>query len=183
METKVRRLYDIDIFKLDSGEHHFEMEVNDAFFTLFNFGLIEKGQARINIELHKTETMMTLDFVIKGGVELTCDRSLEAFEYPIELRERLIVKFGEEEVDLDDDILIITQNTQKINLAQFIYEIIGISLPMKKIHPDYQEEEEDELSEGKLVYSSGPDEQDEKESEEDESVDPRWNVLKNLKNN
>ena len=187
METKVRRLYDIDIFKLESGEHHFEMEINDAFFTLFNYGLLEKGQARVDIQLQKTESMMTLDFVLKGGVELVCDRSLEPFEYPVELKERLIVKFGEEELELDDDILIITQNTQKINLAQFIYEIIGISLPMKKIHPDYLEEEEedefDDLSEGKLVYSSEADEQEEKESKEDESVDPRWNVLKNLKNN
>ena len=190
MENKVKRQYDIDIFKLEDGEHFYELEVNDAFFASFNYGLIEKGQARVALRLNKSATMLTLDFVVKGQVELICDRSLEPFDQPIELEERLIVKYGEEEEDLDDDLLIITQNTQKINVAQFIYEIIGISLPMKKIHPDYLDEDDedefDDLSEGKLVYSSMADEQDTEEeegSEEEDQTDPRWAILKNLKNN
>ena len=191
METKVKRLYDIDIFRLDNGEHHFEMDVNDAFFALYNYGLVERGKAKVDILLQKTDTMITLDFDIRGTVELICDRSLEHFEYPIELEERLLVKYGEEEEELDDDLLIITKNTQKINLAQFIYEIIGISLPMKKIHPDYLEEDdeedfdEDNLSEGRIVYSSLPEgiEEEEKQQGEEEEIDPRWAILKNLKNN
>ncbi len=190
METKVKRLYDIDIFRLDNGEHQYDLEVNDAFFGLFDYGLIEKGQARVTVDLHKTETMITMDFNIRGAVELICDRSLEPFDYPIDLDERLLIKYGEEEEELDDDLLIITQNTQKINVAQFIYEIIGISLPMKKIHPDYLEEDDgedfDDLSEGKLVYSSlDNDQEDETEdsAKEEDAIDPRWSVLKNLKNN
>lgn len=190
MENKVKRQYDIDIFKLEDGEHFYELEINDAFFALFDYGLIEKGQARVELSLKKSATMLTLDFVAKGQVELICDRSLEPFEQPIELQERLIVKYGEEEGDLDDDLLIITQNTQKINVAQFIYEIIGISLPMKKIHPDYLEEDDedefdDDLSEGKYVYSSlsGDQDTEEEENSEEKEIDPRWAILKNLKNN
>ena len=190
METKVKRLYDIDIFRLDNGEHQFEMEVNDAFFSLFNYGLVEKGRAKVDVLLQKTDTMLTLDMDIRGVVELICDRSLEPFEYSINLEERLLVKYGEEEEELDDDLLVITKNTQKINLAQFVYEIIGISLPMKKIHPDYLEEDDeedsdDELSEGKLVYSSSSDGMEEEEKQEgaEEEIDPRWAILKNLKNN
>ena len=191
METKVKRLYDIDIFRLPNGEHNYTFEVNDAFFALFNYGLIEKGNAKINVQLLKTDTMITVNFGILGNVELVCDRSLEPFNYPIELDERLLVKYGEEEEELDDDLLIITQNTQKINVAQFIYEIIGISLPMKKIHPDYLEEEDeddfDDLSEGRLVYSSldkdQEDTEDDPEEENKGKTDPRWDILKNLKNN
>lgn len=185
----MRRQYDIDIFKLADGEHQFELEVNDAFFALFNYGLIEKGKAEVALLLKKSSTMLTLHFAVKGTVELICDRSLEPFEQPIELEERLIVKYGEEEQDLDDDLLIITQNTQKINVAQFIYEIIGISLPMKKIHPDYLEEDDedefDDLNQAKLVYSSLGEEQDieEETNSEEEEADPRWAILKKLKNN
>ncbi|WP_017732879.1 YceD family protein [Nafulsella turpanensis] len=189
METKVKRQFDIEIFRIADGEHTYEMEVNDAFFALFDYGLVEKGNARAEVVLNKSTRMLTLDIHVEGQVELTCDRSLETFDYPINLDERLIVKYGEEEVELDDDILVITQNTQKINLAQFIYEIIGISLPMKKIHPDYLEEEDedefDELSEGRLVYSSmeeGEETEDDEAPEED-TTDPRWAILKNLKNN
>lgn len=189
MENKVKRQYDIDIFKLEDGEHFQELEVNDEFFASFNYGLIEKGQAHVALTIQKSATMLTIEFAVKGHVELICDRSLEPFDQPIELKERLIVKYGEEEEELDDDLLIITQNTQKINVAQFIYEIIGISLPMKKIHPDYLDEEDedefDDLSEGRLVYSSMADEQDneEEENSKEDQTDPRWAILKNLKNN
>ena len=190
METKVKRLYDIDIFRLDNGEHQFDMEINDAFFALYDYGLVEKGRAKADIVLQKTDTMLSLDIEIRGVVELICDRSLEPFEYPVELEERLLVKYGEEEEELDDDLLVITKNTQKINLAQFIYEIIGISLPMKKIHPDYLEEDDEDdfdedFQEGKLVYSSTQEGTEEEESQEnaEEEIDPRWAILKNLKNN
>lgn len=191
METKVKRLYDIDIFRLDNGEHQFEMEVNDEFFALFDYGLVEKGKAKVDILLQKSDTMISLNMTIRGAAELICDRSLEPFMYPVELEERLLVKYGEEEEELDDDLLIITKNTQKINLAQFIYEIIGISLPMKKIHPDYlDEEDEEDFDEehpvaGRIVYSSIAEEaeEEEKPESEDEEIDPRWAILKNLRNN
>lgn len=189
METKVKRQYDIDIFRIADGEHTFEMEVNDEFFALFEHSFIEKGNAHVEIVLNKSTRMLTLDLHVEGKVELECDRSLETFDYPIDLNERLIVKYGEEEEELDDDVLVITRNTQKINLAQFIYEIIGISLPMKKIHPDYLEEEDeeefDEVSEGRLVYSSLEEEDDSEveEKPEEDTTDPRWAILKNLKNN
>lgn len=191
MENKVKRLYDIDIFKLAEGQHPFEMKVNDDLFTLYDNGLIEKGLGTAYITLHKSANMITLDVMVKAAIELICDRSLEAFAHPIELNERLLVKYGEEEAELDDDLLVITQSTQKINLAQFIYEIISISLPMKRVHPDYLEEDdndEDDLSEGKLVYSSLADGEQEQEhqgsgvTESEESIDPRWSVLQNLKN-
>jgi uncharacterized metal-binding protein YceD (DUF177 family) len=53
---------------------------------------------------------------------------------------------------------------------------------MKKIHPRFQEEEEDEddETEVKLIYTSGTEEEI---NEEEEDVDPRWKILKNLKNN
>lgn len=189
METKVKRQYDIEIFRIADGEHTFEMEINDAFFALFEYSPVEKGNARVEVVLNKTTRMLTLDVHIAGQVELECDRSLEAFDYPLDINERLIVKYGEEEEELDDDVLVITQNTQKINLAQFIYEIIGISLPMKKIHPDYLEEEDeeefDEPGDGRLVYSSMEEDEDSEEEEkpEEDTTDPRWAILKNLKNN
>jgi uncharacterized metal-binding protein YceD (DUF177 family) len=70
-----------------------------------------------------------------------------------------------------------------LNVAQHVYDFINLAIPMKKIHPRFQEEEEDEDDEieVKLIYSSTPEEDELKE--EDEQVDPRWNILKNLKNN
>ena len=186
---KVWGLYDIDIYRLPNGEHLYEMPLNDEFFSLFDFGLLEKGTGTAKIRLVKTETMITIYADVDGAVELTCDRSLEQYPHPVSLQEALYVKYGDEEEPLEDDLLIITHNTQKINLAQFIYEIIGASLPMKKIHPDYRRDDDDDLedeSEGTVVYSSNENELDEEAGEstaDEEPVDPRWQILKNLRDN
>lgn len=187
---KIWELYDIDIYRIPNGEHLYEMPINDEFFSLFDYGLLEKGTASAKIRLVKTETMITVYADVDGAVELSCDRSLEQYPHPIELQEVLYIKYSDEELPLEDDLLLITHNTQKINLAQFLYEIIGASLPMKKIHPDYRREDDDDLedeSEGTVVYSSQPagDETDSGDSsvEDDEPVDPRWQALKNLRDN
>jgi uncharacterized metal-binding protein YceD (DUF177 family) len=122
-----------------------------------------------------------LHFHIIGSVELICDRTLEPFDFPLDIEQKLILKYGEADEELTDEIEIISRNTQQINVAQYIYEFIGLAIPMKKLHPtlalaDYQENEE-----GILVYSSetsGP--EDEKESST-EATDPRFDILKKLK--
>ena len=47
----------------------------------------------------------------------------------------LVVKFGSEFNNEDDEILIIPHGEHKINLAQYIYELIILSVPAKRIHP------------------------------------------------
>ncbi|EMR02724.1 YceD family protein [Cesiribacter andamanensis] len=185
---KTLELYDIDVFRLSNGEHLYEMPINDEFFSLFEWGLIEKGSGTANILLRKSETMMTVDADVNGEVELVCDRSLETFSHPVSLHEVLYIKYGETEEALEDDLLVITRNTQKINLAQFLYEIIGASLPMKKIHPDHRRDDDDDPEddgEGTLVYSSDadPSAADEEEESGDAATDPRWDILKNLRDN
>jgi uncharacterized metal-binding protein YceD (DUF177 family) len=68
-------------------------------------------------------------------------------------------------------------------VAQYIYEFIGLAIPMKRLHPRFEEEEqEDEDIEGILIYSTKK-EGDDPEDEEDEKIDPRWDILNNLKKN
>ncbi|HRX00449.1 MAG TPA: YceD family protein, partial [Cyclobacteriaceae bacterium] len=59
-------------------------------------------------------------------------------------------------------------------LGQLVYEFIGLAIPMKKLHPRFQEE--DETEEGKMVYSSSTDEE-----QKEEEVNPMWDKLKKLK--
>ena len=65
-----------------------------------------------------------------------------------------------------------------INIAQHIYDFIGISLPMKKLHPRFRNEDIDE--DGFLVYTS---EQEPTEELKVQEVDPRWAALGKLRMN
>jgi uncharacterized metal-binding protein YceD (DUF177 family) len=184
--VKELQKYDIDIFKLSDKQHVYTFESGDSFFELFEHSLLHKGQLHTQLVLDKSPTMLQLHFHIAGSVELTCDRTLEPFDYPLEIDRQLILKFGEENKELTDEIEIITRDTQRINVAQYIFEFIGLSLPMKKLHPRLANEKmEVETEESVLVYSSaapGDTEASPSNAEdEDSSIDPRWQALKKLK--
>jgi uncharacterized metal-binding protein YceD (DUF177 family) len=116
---------------------------------------------------------------ISGWVELICDRSLDPFKYTIETEGQVIYKFGAEEKEIDDEVIMITRNHQFINLAQNIYEFISVAVPMKKLHPRYNSEE-DEADDG-LFYTTR--EENQEKDENPAEGDPRWEILRKLKNN
>ena len=186
---KFLRNYNIDIIKLKDGKHTFQFEVGDDFFNYFKADDWIKGsKITVNAILNKTAAVIEADFKFSGTVRLTCDRSLEEFDHPLNFTEKVIYKYGPIEQEISEDVLMITRESPSINIAQLIYEFILLAIPAKKIHPDYVEEMEDEdfEEEGYLVYLS--DELDNEENEEleeednsDKPVDPRWEILNKLK--
>ena len=87
--------------------------------------------------------------------------------------------YGEEDMEIDDEIEMISRNRQGINVGQYIYEFIGTAIPMKKLHPRYNKGEEN--NEEQLIYSSA---NDRSAAEDDRGgIDPRWEALKKLKDN
>lgn len=124
--------------------------------------------------------MIRLDFHITGHVEQTCDRSLDDYEEPVDTRQTMLLKFGDHNEELSDEIELIERNTTTVNVARYIFEFISLSLPMKRLHPRFRDEEEsDDEENGKIIYRSDPE-----ENEEDQSgVDPRWAALRKLSDN
>jgi uncharacterized protein len=179
MEVKDFKDYNIEIYKLANGRHNYNFEVNDLFFSMFEGSLIEKGSGLIAVELEKADSFIKLVFELEGMYELMCDRSLENYFHPYSTKEHVIFKFGDETRELDDDVYVILKNTQRLNVAQLIYEFISITIPMKKLHPRFADEPE--VDDEQLIYSSLDKEPEGEEGPENE-IDPRWLKLKNLRN-
>lgn len=173
--------YNIDIYGLEDKQYVYEFESGDAFFEETEQDLIMQGHFKSRVALDKSATMIQLNFHIEGSVTLTCDRSLELFDEPFVSDERLILKFGDHDEELTEEIEIIGRNTNRVNVAKYIFEYIALSLPVKKIHPDLRDEDEDDDDEESvLVYSSDAPAEDEDQPDEP-SGDPRWDALKKLK--
>lgn len=168
---RVLRDYKIEIFGLKNGSHEFQFGFDDDLFAEFENSLIHKGKGICDVKMEKTDAMMTLQFEVSGMIQLECDRSLELFQHPIAIKKDLIYKYGDEDKELSEDVFVISKGTQELNIASFLYEIIHLELPMKKIHPKFQDGNEDD----ELIFSS------EEETKNEDSVDPRWDALKNLK--
>ena len=177
--------YNIDIYGLEDKQYEYDMESGDAFFEELDQDLIERGHFKTHVKLNKSATMIQIHFHTEGSVELVCDRSLEPFEEPVVSDERIILKFGDHNEELTDEIEIINRNTPRVNIAKYIFEFIALSLPIKKLHPSLRtdgETDTDDDDEVILVYSSqiAADSEDE---EKQEDIDPRWEALKKLKGN
>jgi uncharacterized metal-binding protein YceD (DUF177 family) len=184
--VKEIKKYDINLVKLGNKSHSYEFELDDRFFELFEQELILGGNLKAEVVLHKSELLLQFDFHIKGTVRLTCDRSLEDFEHPLEVEQTLLVRYGPEDLELDVNVLQIVPETQYINIAQHLYDYIGLAIPMKKLHPRFveedQEREDDPEAEGLLIYSTGSEGEDEEDDDdEDGPLDPRFAALKKLK--
>ena len=145
--------------------------------------MFSTGELTADVSLQKSESMIQMTFNVEGTIELTCDRSLDLFDQPISFENTMIYKFGEEEKELSEDVMIILNNTQTINIADLLFEFIGLQVPMKKLHPRFQKKKkmDDDQEEGVMVYSSTVDDSKTEEQQE-EDVDPRWAALKKLKN-
>jgi uncharacterized metal-binding protein YceD (DUF177 family) len=164
--------YGIDVSKLELGQHDFHFQIDDKFFELFDYSLIDHGSLSASILLDKKTSFISLAFNIIGTIELICDRSLDSFDFDLETENEIVLKYGDEARELSDDVEMITFNTQLINVARYIYEFIGVVIPMKKLHPRYM----NEPAEDQIIFSSNYDQ------EEISDIDPRWSELKKLKN-
>jgi uncharacterized metal-binding protein YceD (DUF177 family) len=162
-------VFDIDIYKLAEGIHEFDFNFDSRLFDLFEDSIIEQGSGEVEVILNKVASMITLTFNLNAEIELICDRSLDSFMYPVKESKEVRLKFGDHWEELNDDLILIPTNTQKIDVGQFVYEFLTLAVPMKKLHPRYQDEEEFQFI----------DENDSQTS--NEPVDPRWNELKKLK--
>jgi uncharacterized metal-binding protein YceD (DUF177 family) len=178
---KILTKYDINIHGLEEKVHEFEFEGSKDFFGAFEQDIIESGQFSAKVTLDKSTTMMRLVFDINGILNLVCDRSLEDFEEPFSISEKYIYKYGDRNEVISDEIEIIPFGTPKINVSQHIFDFISLSVPMKKLHPRFRNEDEDPDAE-LLIYSDEVSEKAKEKESDTEASDPRWAALLKLKN-
>ncbi len=179
---KEQNKFVIEIYQLKNKHYSYDYEIDDSFFMGIENSLIQKGKLQVRVDLVKSEQMLLFNFFISGKVELICDRCLEPFDYTIEVKDKIIYKFGEEDKELDDDLYIIKKETLVINISQPLYELIAVTIPYKKLHPKFRKDDSGDDSEVELIYKSGESPLVDEEPTED-NIDPRWKELLKLRRN
>ncbi|MEO1030404.1 MAG: DUF177 domain-containing protein [Bacteroidota bacterium] len=174
---KVLKEYTIQFVGLKVGEHDFDYTIDNTFFHNFEYEEFNEVDVKIDLKLIKKATLLELFFKATGYVNVNCDLTNEPYNQQIGDEFKLVVKFGETYNDDNEDILIIPHGEYEINIAQYIYELIILAVPAKRVHPGIEDGtlKSDILS--KLEELSPSEQNDEKASED---IDPRWNNLKKL---
>ena len=79
---------------------------------------------------------MVLDFNYEGWVRLMCHRCLEEFDFPLVGDNRLLVKWGTHTEEESDEIITIASGESELDVSQYIYEYINLTIPLRTVHPD-----------------------------------------------
>lgn len=157
---------------LKEGYHQFEYEIDNKFFEVYQYEDILDARVNVRLEFIKKSTLLELNFDIEGKVKLACDITNELYYQNIDGKFNLTVKFGNEYNDDNENILIVSHDTYEIDISQYIFEIIVLALPTKRMHPGVQD--------GTLKSDILDKLEELKPREEHNNIDPRWDTLKGL---
>ena len=60
--------YDIDFVKLKFGQHSFDYEIDDSFFSVKDHSLVKQGNVNVHLLIDKKDRLMNFTFSIEGIV-------------------------------------------------------------------------------------------------------------------
>jgi len=169
--------FTIPFIGLKLGKHHFEYNIRQKFFEYFEYEDFNDANVNVAVILEKKTTLLELNFKISGYVNINCDITNEPYNQSINNEFDLVVKFGDEFNDENIDILIIPHAEYEINIQQYIYELIVLAVPLKRIHPGL---EDGTLQSDILEKLEELSPRIEEEKAENNDIDPRWDTLKKL---
>ncbi len=168
--------YIIPFAGLKQGKHEFRYTIENTFFESYEYSEFNAASIELAVVLDKMANMLELEMRADGSINLDCDLTSEPYDQDIEASLDLVVKFGESYNDEDDEILVIPHGEHQVDIAQYIYEMLVLSIPQKRIHPG--------VIDGSLQSEALTrlEELTPRESRrETEETDPRWDALKDLK--
>jgi uncharacterized metal-binding protein YceD (DUF177 family) len=88
-----------------------------------------------------------------------------------------LVKFGDAFNNENEELLILPHGEHQIDITQYVYELIVLSVPQKRVHPGVKE---GTLKNEALEQLSVNSVKEVKEEIKEENTDPRWDKLKQL---
>lgn len=176
---KMMKEYSIPFVGLKLGEHRYDYKIDNRFFAFFEYDEFNAADVNAKLVLTKKANMLELDFKIWGSVNINCDLTNEPFDQAVENELSLVVKFGEEYDEINEELLIIPHGEHQIEVQQYLYEAIVLAVPAKRLHPKVEDGSMDSEILKKLEELS-PETDGGKEKKGE--TDPRWNKLKDLLN-
>ncbi len=134
------REFDIAFVGLTPGVHTFQYQITDSFFENYGQQDFSNCNATVKLQFDKKNNFFLLKFEVGGTVTVICDRCGQPFEMQLWDDFNQVVKLVEnpEELNTDEDpdVTYISRTESHLNVADFIYEFINLSIPMQRIHPD-----------------------------------------------
>lgn len=138
---KRTREFEIAWQGLKEGAHQYEYVLDDAFMEAHDAPEELHGwHATVALTFEKHASFFRLHFDVGGHVTAPCDRCGDEFVLKLWDEFDLIVKLlgeTEEEKDENDDadIVFIPRSETVLDISNWLYEFVLLSLPLQRLHP------------------------------------------------
>ena len=178
-EMKKMNDFLIPFIGLKLGKHQFEYQVGNTFFNTFEYEDFNSSDINVEVSFEKKSTMLELLFKHSGTVNVACDVTGEDFDMPVDGNRKLVVNFGDEFNNDNEEMLILPHGEHQIDVSQYIYEMIVLSVPLRRVHTGVLDGSLKSAALDKLNEISVTEINTDSEQETQE-IDPRWDKLKQL---
>ena len=174
VQMKLSNDFVLSFFGLKEGTHKFEYKIDKQFFESFKFDEFLDADFNVALDFNKKATLLELYFDCQGTGTVACDLTNEPFALPMKGSLDMVVKFGDEYNNDNEEVLILPHGEHQIDLSQYIYEMIVLAVPLKKTHPG--------IADGTLKSDilNKLEELSPEKNKEINEIDPRWEDLKKL---
>ncbi len=163
MERKDK--YTINHHSLTQAEHTFEWEYDDEMFADSGEDSgITGGEGTVHVTLKKGANLMEAQVEIEGVVKCECDRCMEEYEQEVDFQGEVVIKTAHEKGEYDGDIIWLDPSDDVLDMEQWIFESIVLSLPMQRMHSSTNE-----CNPEAMKYLSGEAATDDSEENEEET--------------
>lgn len=137
---KYNREFEIAWQGLKPGPHTYIYDIDNRFMEErgTNEGF-KNWDARITLVFDKHENFFMLRFDIDGNVVVPCDRCGDDFKLRLWDEFNLVIKLAGDdvhEISDEDDVVFIPRSETVLDISNWLYEFLLLSVPLQKIHPD-----------------------------------------------
>ena len=133
---ELEKKYSIAYKGLKNGLHEEDFDVDGSLFSTYESKDVKDGRCKVHVAMRKSDSQLTIDVAIDGEVVCECDRCLEDCTIPVHYDGTLLVHISEQTGEYDGDNMWVSPEEEDINLMQYIYESVILSLPYRRVHPD-----------------------------------------------
>ncbi|MCW3122705.1 MAG: hypothetical protein JWQ38_2197 [Flavipsychrobacter sp.] len=137
---KHNREFEIAWQGLKPGPHTYVYDINDRFMQEREVDdSFKDWNAKITLVFDKHENFFMLHFDIDGQVTVPCDRCGDDFQLKLWDEFDLVIKLtgdDSEDIEDEDDVAFIPRSETVINIGDWLYEFLMLSIPLQHIHPE-----------------------------------------------
>lgn len=142
--------FSISIKEITYKQKDWQFVIDKDFTFLCPVDILKTASGNCLVKAYHASSCLIAEVNICGTIQLSCDRTLKLFDYPLDIKHKHFFRLGDAFEEEAHNVTVIPRSTDHISFGNLVYEKILLSVPMKKIHPD----EINNTSEEGLFYQS-----------------------------